>query len=138
MPEPVLQIKTDHRIASASGFARWSGMSDLPSPAPPRSRTLRTWLIVMTALSVLAILPVFMMAGFGVMATASGRSDLLTQIYMWVSVTWPIAVVLGPIVGPIAGWIAWGLRRERLGWIAVLAPWAWPVMVVILWTLAPA
>lgn len=99
---------------------------------PPRSKTLLLWLIIGTAAAVLGIVPIAMMGMMSVMASDAGTNAWINA-FMFVSLTFPVAVV----VGPILAWIAYGLRRERLSWILLFAPLAWPVLIVAIMIVGP-
>lgn len=99
-----------------------------PAAKPPRSRTLLIWLIVGTIAAVLGIVPAAMMGMMSVMATDSGDADAAIYVFIWTALTFPIAMVLGPVVA----WIAWFFRRELLAWIFLFAPLAWTVVLVLI------
>ena len=98
---------------------------DTPA-APRRSRALMWVLIAGTVLALLAMLPALMMAMMSPMASDSGVTAGVWA-FIIVCMTFPLALV----IGPLGGWIAWGLRHERIGWWLILAPLAWPVAIVL-------
>lgn len=102
-------------------------MTELDAPRPPRSRNLLIWLIVGTIAAVLGIIPAAMMGMMSVMATDSGDANAAIYVFIWTALTFPIAMVVGPVVA----WIAWFLRRELLAWVFLFAPLAWAVVLVL-------
>jgi hypothetical protein len=94
---------------------------------PPRGRGMMIWLIVDTILSVLAIGPVALMGMMSVMASDSGVNTAVIT-FIWLGLTFPIAVALSPILG----WIAWFLRRERTALILSLLPVLWVIAFIAL------
>lgn len=100
-------------------------MSETQASRPPRSKTLRLWLIIGSVIAVLAIVPVAIMGMMSVMASDAGTNGWINA-FMFASLTFPVAVVLGPSLA----WIAYGLRREALSWGLLFAPFAWPVAIV--------
>lgn len=99
---------------------------------PPRSRTLRLWLIIGSILSALGIVPAAIMGMMSVMASDAGTNAHI-EAFIIASLTFPVAMALGPILA----WIAYGLRQEKLSWFLLFAPLAWPVVIVALLIGAP-
>ncbi|CAN5468443.1 hypothetical protein BH10PSE1_BH10PSE1_16430 [soil metagenome] len=108
-----------------------AALTEAISPRPPRSRTLRLWLIIGTIVAALAIIPAAMMGMFSVMASDAGVTPLI-NLYILTSLTFPLAV----IIGPAAAWIAFWLRRERTAWVLLFSPFAWVVAIVVLLVMA--
>lgn len=106
-------------------------MIEIDALPPPRSRTLRLWLIIGTVVAVLAILPAAMMGMFSVMASDAGVTPMINA-YIFTAVTFPLAIV----VGPVAAWVAFWLRKERAAWILLFSPFAWVVAIITLFVMA--
>ncbi|MFC5343829.1 hypothetical protein ACETK8_11380 [Brevundimonas staleyi] len=107
-------------------------MTETHAPHPPRSKTLRLWLIIGSVAAVLGIVPIAIMGMMSVMASDAGTNAWINA-FMFMSLTFPVAV----IVGPVLAWIAYALRRERLSWILLFAPLAWPVLIVAIMIVGP-
>ena len=103
------------------------------APRPPRSKPLLIWLIIGTIAAVLGIIPAAMMGMMSVMATDSGDAGPGIYAFIWTAMTFPIAIVVGPVVA----WIAWFFRRDLLAWIFLFAPLAWAVVLVLILISAP-
>ena len=103
-----------------------------PAPPRPRSKTLRLWLIIGSVVAALAIIPVAMMGMMSVMASDSGTNAWINA-FILTSLTFPLAVVAGPVLA----WIAYGLRQERLSWVLLFAPFVWPVLIVAILIVGP-
>ena len=93
----------------------------------PRSRKLRDWLIVDTALSTLAIVPVALFGMMSVMASDAGVNTAI-WIFILTGLTFPLAVALAPILA----WIAFALRRERTALIVSFLPFLWVVAIIVM------
>ncbi len=102
-------------------------MTEPAAPRPPRSKTLRLWLIIGSVVAVLAIVPAAIMGMMSVMASDSGVNTMI-HVFIWTMLTFPVAIVLGPVLA----WIAYGLRRERASWILLFAPLAWVVAIIVI------
>lgn len=96
---------------------------------PPRSRKVMWWLIIDTILSALAIVPIGIMGMMSVMASDAGVNDAI-MAFIFVGLTFPIAVALSPILA----WIAWFLRHERLAVILSLIPALWVIAFIVIFT----
>ena len=105
-------------------------MTEPDAPRPPRSKTLRLWLIIGSVVAVLAIVPAAMMGMMSVMATDSGVNTMI-WVFIGTMMTFPVAILLGPILA----WIAYAFRRERLSWILLFAPFAWVVAMIVIFSL---
>jgi hypothetical protein len=144
MPEPVRSFKgvvtafptarPIPAVGPCEGPRTPSDSGDQPGDAimdqnqkPPRGRGMMIWLIVDTILSVLAIGPVALMGMMSVMASDSGVNTAVIT-FIWLGLTFPIAVALSPILG----WIAWFLRRERTALILSLLPVLWVIAFIAL------
>lgn len=103
-------------------------MTEFDAPHPPRSRNLLIWLIVGTIAAVLGIIPAAMMGMMSVMGTDSGDAGPGIHVFIWTALTFPIAMVVGPVVA----WIAWFFRRDLLAWIFLFAPLAWALVLVLI------
>lgn len=101
-------------------------------PPPPRSKTLRLWLIIGSVVAVLAVIPAALMGMMSVMASDSGVNGWV-YAFIYTSLTFPIAVVLGPVLA----WIAYAFRKERLAWVLLFLPLAWPAVIVVLMIVGP-
>ncbi len=97
---------------------------------PPRSRRLQLWLIIGSVVAVLAIVPATFMGALSVMASDAGVNAVI-WIFIWTMLTLPLAIILGPL----GGWIAYGLRRERVAWILLFAPFAWVAVLIVILSL---
>lgn len=102
-------------------------MTEPEVPRPPRSKTLRLWLIIGSVVAAVAIIPVAIMGMMSVMASDAGTNAWINA-FMLTSLTFPVAVV----VGPVLGWIFYGLRQERLSWMLLFSPFVWPVVIIAL------
>lgn len=105
-------------------------MTEPDTPHMPRSRTLRLWLIIGSVVAVVAIIPAAMMGMMSVMASDAGVNTMI-HVFIWTMLTFPVAIVLGPA----SGWIAYALRRERVSWILLFAPFAWVVALIVIMSL---
>jgi hypothetical protein len=103
-----------------------------PASTPPRSRTLRLWLIIGSVVAALAVIPAALMGMMSVMASDAGVNGWV-YAFIYTCLTFPIAIVLGPVLA----WIAWAFRKERLSWILLFLPLAWPVAIVFLLIVGP-
>ena len=107
-------------------------MTEIDVPRPPRSKTLRLWLILGSVAAVLGIIPIAVFGMMSVMATDAGVTPWVSA-FVWTSLTFPVAVIAGPILA----WIAYALRRERLSWILLFVPLAWPVAITAIMIVGP-
>lgn len=107
-------------------------MSQPNVPPAERSKTLRLWLIIGSVAAVLAVVPAAIMGMMSVMATDAGVTPWVSA-FVWTCLTFPVAIVLGPILA----WVAYGLRRERLSWILLFTPCAWPILIVAIMIVGP-
>lgn len=105
-------------------------MTEPDAPPPPRSKTLRLWLIIGSIVAVLAIIPAGMMGMMSVMASDAGVNTMI-YVFIWTMLTFPLAIVLGPVLA----WIAYALRRERLSWGLLFAPFAWVIALIVIFSL---
>lgn len=105
-------------------------MTEPNAPCPPRSKTLRLWLIIGSIVAVLAIIPAGVMGMMSVMATDAGVNTMI-YVFIITMMTFPLAITLGPVLG----WIAYWLRYERLSWILLFLPFAWVVALIIIFSL---
>jgi hypothetical protein len=100
------------------------------TPARPRSRKLRDWLFVDTALSLLAIVPVAVFGMMSVMATDAGVNTAI-MTFIGIALSFPVAVVLCPVLA----WIAFALRRERTALVLSLLPVLWVVAILVMFVI---
>lgn len=107
-------------------------MTEPHVPPASRSKTLRLWLIIGSVAAVLAVVPAAIMGMMSVMATDAGVTPWVSA-FIWTSLTFPVAIV----VGPVLAWIAYALRRERLSWILLFAPCVWPILIVAIMIVGP-
>ncbi len=107
-------------------------MTETRTPPASRSKTLRLWLIIGSVVAVLAIFPAIFMGMMSVMASDAGTNGWI-EAFIYTSLTFPIAIV----VGPVLAWIAYAFRRERLSWILLFAPLAWPVAITAIMIVGP-
>ncbi|WGM31134.1 hypothetical protein [Brevundimonas sp. NIBR11] len=107
-------------------------MTELDTPRPPRSKTLRLWLIIGSVVAVLAVVPAAFMGMMSVMASDSGVNAWI-YTFIYTSMTFPVAIVLGPVLA----WIAYWLRKERLSWILLFLPLAWPIVITAILIAGP-
>ena len=59
---------------------------------------------------------------------ADGGPNGGIYLFLWLTLTSPLAVLLAPI----SAWIAFALRRERASWILLFSPMAWVVVAIAL------
>ena len=91
-------------------------------PDLEQRRAIRRWLIIGTVIDVL-LLPLAAFWGvMSVMASDAGATPAVER-FIYVSITLPVAMV----VAPIAAWIAYALKRNRLALALLLVPAAWAV-----------
>ena len=100
-----------------------------PAAGPSRSRRLRLGLIIGSVVAVLAIAPATVMGALSVMASDAGVNAVI-WIFIWTMLTLPLAIILGPL----GGWIAYGLRRERVAWMLLFAPFAWVAVLIVIFS----
>ncbi|MBU1347457.1 MAG: hypothetical protein KKA16_10990 [Alphaproteobacteria bacterium] len=105
-------------------------MIEPDTPRPPRSKTLRLWLIIGSVVAVLAIFPAAMMGMMSVMASDAGVNTMI-YVFIWTMLTFPLAIVLGPVLA----WVAYALRREQASWILLFAPFAWVLALIVIFSL---
>ena len=101
-----------------------------PSARPPRSRRLRLWLIIGSVVAALTLLPALAMAVMSPMASDAGVNTVIWS-FIWVMLTFPLAIVLGPALG----WLAYSLRRESVAWALLFAPFLWVAAMAVIFTL---
>ena len=101
-----------------------------PSTRPPRSRRLRLWLIIGAVVAALTLLPAVAMAVMSPMASDAGVNTVIWS-FIWVMLTFPLAIVLGPALG----WVAFGLRQEKLAWVLLFSPFLWVAALAVIFTL---
>ena len=101
-----------------------------PSTRPPRSHRLRLWLMIGSVVAALAVLPAVAMAVMSPMASDAGVNTVIWS-FIWVMLTFPLAIVLGPGLG----WVAYGLRRESLAWALLFSPFLWVAALAVIFTL---
>ena len=89
------------------------------------------WLIIGSVAAALSVVPASMIGMMSVMASDGGVNAAI-YTFIYVSLTFPIAI----IVAPIAAWIAFWLRRERISWILLFSPFAWAVTIIALLVIA--
>jgi len=104
-------------------------MTEPDAPRPPRSKTLRLWLIIGSVVAVLAIIPAAMMGMMSVMASDAGVNTMI-YVFIWTMLTFPVAIVLGPVLA----WVAYAIRRERAAWILLFAPFAWVLALIVIFS----
>lgn len=107
-------------------------MTEPTVPPDPRSKTLRLWLIIGSVVAVLAVFPAVFMGMMSVMASDAGTNGWI-EAFIYTSLTFPIAIVAGPVLA----WIAYGFRRERLSWILLFSPFAWAVAILFILIVGP-
>jgi hypothetical protein len=114
--------------------------TDLMLEKPPASKRLRTWLIIVTILSVVASVAAIPAAFFGTYMSAFAADDPSAPpdaVWNFMVAVWSIfACYIALIVaGLIGGWLAYRNRRNRLSfWFSMLA--AGPILLTILAVLA--
>ena len=100
--------------------------TDARTAIPARSPGLKR-LLMLDTIGSLILIP--LAAFWGVMSVMSSTTTANTawaNAYALVNLTLPVAMLLCLI----SGWIAWGLRRERIGWIIVFLPLLWVLVSV--------
>ena len=105
-------------------------MTEPDAPLPPRSKTLRLWLIIGSVAAVLAIIPAAMMGMMSVMASDAGANAMI-HVFIFTMLTFPVVMVLGPVLA----WVAYAIRRERTSWILLFSPFAWVVAIIVIMSL---
>ena len=105
-------------------------MTEPIASCPPRSKRLRLWLIIGSIVAVLAITPAGVMGMMSVMATDAGVNTMI-YVFIFTMMTFPLAIILGPVLG----WIAYWIRCERISWILLFSPFAWVVALIIIFSL---
>jgi len=102
---------------------------------PPPSKRLRTWLIIVTIISVFGFLAAIPAAFFGTYMAAFAADDPSASaddvwnfmVTVWAIVAGYIALIVAGVVG---AWIAYRKRRNRLSfWISLLA--AAPILLFV-------
>lgn len=94
---------------------------------PPRNRKLRNGLIVGSVIYVLGVPLAFFWGAMSVMASDAGVTPAI-ETYIYVNMALPVVMVLAPI----AAWIAWAFRADRIALILILLPIAWAVLAFAL------
>lgn len=102
-------------------------MAKLDLTHPPRSARLRLWLIIGTVAAAVLILPSLLLVLMAAMVTDGGPNGGI-YLFLWLMLTLPLALV----IGPISAWIAFAFRKERASWILLCSPLAWVVVAVAL------
>ncbi len=105
-------------------------MTEPDAPRPPRSKTLRLWLIIGSVVVVLAIIPAAMMGMMSVMASDAGVNTMI-YVFIWTMLTFPVAIVLGPVLA----WVAYAIRRDRAAWVLLFSPFAWVLALIVILSL---
>lgn len=101
-----------------------------PALPRPRSPTLKLWLIIGSVVAGLAIFPAVFMGMMSVMASDAGVNTMI-YVFMFTMLTFPLAIVAGPVLA----WIAYAIRLERLSWILLFSPFAWVVALIVIFSL---
>jgi uncharacterized membrane protein len=102
---------------------------------PPASKRLRTWLIVVTILSVVGFVAAIPAAFFGTYMSAFAADDPSAPpdaVWNFMVAVWSILAgyVALIVAGVIGGWLAYSSRRNRLSfWLSMLA--AGPILLTI-------
>ena len=107
-------------------------MTEPHVPPASRSKTLRLWLIIGSVVAVLAVFPAVFMGMMSVMASDAGVTPWVSA-FIYTSLTFPIVIIAGPVLG----WVAYALRRERLSWILLFSPFAWLVAIIFIMIVGP-
>ena len=105
-------------------------MTEPDAPRPPRSKTLRLWLIIGSIVALLAIIPTGVMGMMSVMASDAGVNTMI-YVFIFTMMTFPLAILLAPVLG----WVAYAFRMERLSWILLFSPFAWVVALIVIFSL---
>jgi hypothetical protein len=114
--------------------------TDLMLEKPPASKRLRTWLIIITILSVFAFVAAIPAAFFGTYMAAFAADDPSAPpdaVWNFMVAVWTIfaAYVALIVAGLIGGWLGYRNRRNRLSfWFSMLA--AGPILLTILAVIA--
>jgi len=84
------------------------------------------WCLVVGSILYLLALPVAVVVAM--MSPMASDSGLTTgaQLFIFTAMTFPVAIVLGPILA----WIAYVSGWNRTGWALLLLPVAWPVALL--------
>jgi hypothetical protein len=110
--------------------------TDLMLEKPPASRRLRTWLIIVSILSVVGFVAAIPAAFFGTYMSAFAADDPSAPpdaVWNFMVAVWSIfaCYVALIVAGVIGGWLAYRNRRNRLSfWFSMLA--AGPILLTIL------
>jgi hypothetical protein len=114
--------------------------TDLMLEKPPASKRLRTWLIIVTILSVVGFVAAIPAAFFGTYMSAFAADDPSAPpdaVWNFMVAVWSIfaCYVALIVAGVIGGWLAYRNRRNRLSfWFSMLA--AGPILLTILAVIA--
>jgi hypothetical protein len=107
---------------------------------PPASKRLRTWLIIVTILSVFGFVAAIPAGFFGTYMAAFAADDPSAPpdaVWNFMVTVWTIVACYAALIvaGLIGGWLAYRNRRNRLSfWLSLLS--AVPILLTILATLA--
>ena len=110
--------------------------TDLMLEKPPASKRLRTWLIIVTILSVVGFVAAIPAAFFGTYMSAFAADDPSSPpdaVWNFMVAVWSIfaGYVALIVAGVIGGWLGYRSRRNRLSfWLSMLA--AGPILLTIL------
>lgn len=128
MPEVFEEFKAAPiAAANLSGGARVTGQTHRPEPrmtsstiVPPRPRSGRLKImLILDSLATLVLAPLALFwAMMSAMSTTTTTDMEFANTYVLVNLALPLVMVLCLI----GGWIAWGLRQERAGWVIIFLP----------------
>lgn len=103
-------------------------------PAPRRNTTLKV-ILILDSIATVFLAPLALFWGMmSVMASTTTDDAAFANLYAWVNLTLPLAMV----VCLIGGWIAWARRRDGLAWILIFLPLAWLIVSVAMMAAWPA
>jgi hypothetical protein len=103
---------------------------DTPAVRPARSKTLRLWLIIGSVVAAVSVIPAALMGMMSVMASDAGVNTMI-YVFIYTMLSFPVAIVLGPVLA----WIAYAIRRERASWILLFSPFAWVLVLIVIFSL---
>ena len=105
------------------------------APTPARSSRLRIALIAYSVAAFVVVPLSLFWAVLSIMASTTTTNTEFVNVYILANAAFPLLW----LVGVVGGWVAWFLRRDRLGWVLMASP-AVPLVISIamlaVWPLA--